>query len=126
MLNGIDAMKDMNAGGILRSDSQTQDGQLLISVSDTGVGLPPTTGSGLQCILYYQAPWHRHGLVHQPFYRSNHTAVDCGLLPTSSWRNLSPLSLPMKDEAHDDPADLPTVFVIDDDALVRAAISKAC
>src|SRR5882762_7346909 len=41
MLNGIDAMKDMNAGGNLTIRSQTQDGQLLISVSDTGVGLPP-------------------------------------------------------------------------------------
>src|SRR3982074_2856591 len=41
MLNGIDAMKDMNAGGNLTIRSQTQNGQLLISVSDTGVGLPP-------------------------------------------------------------------------------------
>jgi len=41
MLNGIDAMKNMNAGGELTISSQTQNGQLLISVSDTGVGLPP-------------------------------------------------------------------------------------
>lgn len=41
MLNGIDAMKDMKAGGELTIKSQTQNGQLLISVSDTGVGLPP-------------------------------------------------------------------------------------
>jgi PAS domain S-box-containing protein len=41
MLNGIDAMKDMNAGGELAIKSETQNGQLLISVSDTGVGLPP-------------------------------------------------------------------------------------
>src|SRR6202045_2652270 len=42
MLNGIDAMKDMKAGGELTIRSrQAENGQLLISVSDTGVGLPP-------------------------------------------------------------------------------------
>jgi signal transduction histidine kinase len=42
MLNGIDAMKDMNQGGELTITSQCEEnGQLLISVSDTGVGLPP-------------------------------------------------------------------------------------
>jgi signal transduction histidine kinase len=41
MLNGIDAMKDMKAEGKLTIRSQTQSGQLLISVSDIGVGLPP-------------------------------------------------------------------------------------
>jgi C4-dicarboxylate-specific signal transduction histidine kinase len=42
MLNGIDAMKDINAGGELTIESQrAENGQLLISVSDTGVGLPP-------------------------------------------------------------------------------------
>jgi PAS domain S-box-containing protein len=42
MLNGIDAMKDMDAGGELTIKSQhAENGQLLISVTDTGVGLPP-------------------------------------------------------------------------------------
>jgi PAS domain S-box-containing protein len=42
MLNGIDAMKDMDAGGDLTIKSQpAENGQLLISVTDTGVGLPP-------------------------------------------------------------------------------------
>jgi len=42
MLNGIEAMHDTNSGGqlIIRS-SRGEGGQLLISVSDTGVGLPP-------------------------------------------------------------------------------------
>jgi NO-binding membrane sensor protein with MHYT domain/signal transduction histidine kinase len=41
MLNGIDAMKDMNAGGELTIKSlRPENGQLLISVNDTGVGLP--------------------------------------------------------------------------------------
>jgi signal transduction histidine kinase len=41
MLNGIDAMKEMNGGSELAIKSETDDGQLLISVSDTGLGLPP-------------------------------------------------------------------------------------
>jgi len=39
MVNGIEAMKDF--GGELTVMSQLQDGQLQLSVSDTGVGLPP-------------------------------------------------------------------------------------
>jgi PAS domain S-box-containing protein len=42
MLNGIEAMHDMKTGGQLTVKSlMTEGGQLLISVSDTGVGLPP-------------------------------------------------------------------------------------
>src|SRR5882757_2459477 len=41
MLNGIDAMKEMSGGSELIIKSEADDGQLLISVSDTGVGLPP-------------------------------------------------------------------------------------
>lgn len=42
MLNGIDPMKDLNPAGELTIKSQqTKDGELLISVSDTGVGVAP-------------------------------------------------------------------------------------
>lgn len=42
MLNGIEAMKDMNGGGELTIQSRhAEDGQLMVSVSDTGLGLPP-------------------------------------------------------------------------------------
>jgi signal transduction histidine kinase len=40
MLNGIDAMKETTSGCELTIRSKGGDGQLLISVSDTGVGLP--------------------------------------------------------------------------------------
>jgi PAS domain S-box-containing protein len=40
MLNGIDAMKEMSGGSELTIKSEVDDSQLLISVSDTGVGLP--------------------------------------------------------------------------------------
>jgi PAS domain S-box-containing protein len=42
MMNSIDAMKDTNARGELTIRSQqSEDGHLLVSLSDTGVGLPP-------------------------------------------------------------------------------------
>jgi PAS domain S-box-containing protein len=41
MLNGIDAMKERAGGGELTIRSESDEGQLLVSVSDTGVGLPP-------------------------------------------------------------------------------------
>jgi signal transduction histidine kinase len=42
MLNGIEAIHQMNAAGELTITSRRNpDNQLLISVSDTGVGLPP-------------------------------------------------------------------------------------
>jgi PAS domain S-box-containing protein len=44
MLNGIDAMKETTGGVELTIKSEAEDGRLLISVSDTGVGLPPEQG----------------------------------------------------------------------------------
>jgi len=41
MLNGIDAIKETTGGGELTIKSEAGDGQLLVSVSDTGVGLAP-------------------------------------------------------------------------------------
>jgi signal transduction histidine kinase len=41
MLNGFDAIKDSNRGDQLTIRSEICDGQLLISVRDTGSGLPP-------------------------------------------------------------------------------------
>ena len=41
MLNAIDAMKETTGGGELTIKSEADDGQLLISVSDSGAGLPP-------------------------------------------------------------------------------------
>jgi signal transduction histidine kinase len=41
MMNSIDAMKDVDGTHELMIESQCEDGQVLISVSDTGVGLPP-------------------------------------------------------------------------------------
>ncbi|MCU1253979.1 MAG: hypothetical protein JWM83_278 [Candidatus Angelobacter sp.] len=40
MLNGIDSMKDINTARELTIKAQLQDGQLTVSVNDTGIGLP--------------------------------------------------------------------------------------
>jgi signal transduction histidine kinase len=40
MLNGIEAMKDA-AGELVITSQRTDDGRLLISVNDSGVGIPP-------------------------------------------------------------------------------------
>ena len=71
MLNGIDAMKEMDGTRELTIKSQrAENDQLLISVSDTGVGLPTAAGGpDLQCVLYHQASRHRHGTVDQPLDR---------------------------------------------------------
>jgi PAS domain S-box-containing protein len=41
MLNGIEAMKDLSPAGELTISSRREDSHLVISVSDTGSGLPP-------------------------------------------------------------------------------------
>jgi PAS domain S-box-containing protein len=41
MLNGIDAMKESGRGNELTIKSEATDGRLLISVRDTGIGIPP-------------------------------------------------------------------------------------
>ena len=55
MLNGIEAMKSMNTPGKLKIKSQQDDsGQLLISVTDTGVGIPAReVGPNLQSIFHF-------------------------------------------------------------------------
>jgi C4-dicarboxylate-specific signal transduction histidine kinase len=66
IVNSIEAMKDVEDGTrevdikSLQADKQ----QLMVSVSDTGVGLPrstPGTTQDLRCVLYHRAAWDRHG-----------------------------------------------------------------
>ena len=61
MLNGIEAMKE--TGGVLTVTLRTfQDGQLMVSVSDVGVGTAGRNdGSDFQCVLYDQAAGLGHG-----------------------------------------------------------------
>jgi hypothetical protein len=68
MLNGIEAMRD-TAGELTIRSELGEDRQVLISVSDTGMGLPAEGGSDLRCILSYQNAGLRHGAGDQPFHR---------------------------------------------------------
>jgi PAS domain S-box-containing protein len=56
MLNAIDAMKEMSGGSELTIKSEVEDGQLLISVSDTGVGLPEEHGEKIFKAFYTTKP----------------------------------------------------------------------
>src|SRR5260370_35427111 len=62
MLNGIDAMKETSGGGELTIRSEADDGQLLISVSDTGVGLRS----------------EQTGHIFNAFFRTKHNGTDNG------------------------------------------------
>jgi signal transduction histidine kinase len=53
MLNGIDAMKETTGGGELRIKYEAADDQLLISVSDTGVGLAPEQAEQIFKAFFY-------------------------------------------------------------------------
>jgi C4-dicarboxylate-specific signal transduction histidine kinase len=70
MINSIDAMKAVDGTRDLVIGSQrAENEQLQVSVSDTGVGLPPTaTGPDLRCVFHHQTSWHRHGTSDLPLH----------------------------------------------------------
>ena len=63
MHNGIEAMKE-EGGELSVASTRTEDGELLVAVSDSGTGLPE---AGPERIFEaYQAGWNRHGAFYQP------------------------------------------------------------
>jgi hypothetical protein len=124
MLNGIEAMKEVNAGRELTIKSeQAQNSHLLISVSDTGVGLAPEQAEQIfRAFFYHQARRYRHGTADQPFHRR------VARWPLVGYRQLRPgHDVPLHaDRPTQRPSmnaeDSPSVFIIDDDPGVRAAI----
>jgi signal transduction histidine kinase len=101
MLNGIDAMRDMKAGGELTIKSQTQSGQLLISVSDSGVGLPPKQADQI-FNAFFTTKLHATGMG----LSSSHSIVEShgGRLwaaDNTPRGAIFPLTLPTKDEAQE-------------------------
>ena len=100
MLNGIDATKDMKVGGKPTIRLQTQSGQLLISVSDSGVGLPPKQADQI-FNAFFTTKLHGTGMglsISRSIVESHGgrlwTADDT---PRGA---IFHLSLPTKDEAH--------------------------
>ena len=71
MINGIDAMKDVDGTRELAIKSQrAENEQLLVSVSDIGVGLPPQQADQIFNAFFTTKPSrHRHGTSDQPLYR---------------------------------------------------------
>jgi len=65
ILNGIEAMKDAK-GELTVTSKRTDDGQLLISVSDSGLGLPVGEVDRIfDAFFTIKRTGHRHGTVHQ-------------------------------------------------------------
>ena len=81
MLNGIEAMQDL--GGELTIKSQLdQEGRVLISVSDTGVGLPAEKGDQIFSAFFTTKPQGSGmGLAISRSIVESHGAV-CGQYPT--------------------------------------------
>ena len=71
MINSIDAMKDVDGTRELAIKSQrAENEQLLVSVSDTGVGLPPQQAEQIfNAFFTTKASRHRYGTSHQPLHR---------------------------------------------------------
>jgi C4-dicarboxylate-specific signal transduction histidine kinase len=70
MMNSIDAMKDVEGTRELTIQSQrSEDGKVLISVSDTGMGLPPRQAEQIVDEFFTTKPRHGHGTADRPLHR---------------------------------------------------------
>src|SRR6266849_2451141 len=69
ILNSIDAMKDVaGTRELIICSRQTTDSPLMMSSAIPALGCPRTGGPDLQCVLYHEASWHRHGSSDQPLH----------------------------------------------------------
>jgi PAS domain S-box-containing protein len=89
MLNGIEAMKE--TGGVLAVKTERSEcGQVMISVSDTGVGLPAEKADEIfNALLHHQISRQRHGAGDQPFHRGSAWWPSVGHIPRRTRRDLS-------------------------------------
>ena len=81
MLNAIEAMQD--SGGELAVRSRLEDSQLVLSVSDTGVGLPTDKGDEIFC-AFFTTKTQGSGMGQPsavPLW--NRMPAGCGRLPTT-------------------------------------------
>jgi C4-dicarboxylate-specific signal transduction histidine kinase len=69
IMNGTEAMKDVEGTREIAIQSQRAEGeQLVVSVSDTGVGLPKLQADQIFNAFFTTKPDGRHGAVHQPLH----------------------------------------------------------
>jgi len=101
MLNGIDSMKESSRGNELTIKSEAADRQLLISVRDTGIGIPPQKADQIFNAFFTTKP-HGTGLG-LPISRSIIESHGGRLWATgNSGRGATfHLTLPTKFEAHE-------------------------
>ena len=66
IVNGIEAMKEVDGiREMVIKSHRAEDEQILVSVSDTGIGFPPQLAEQIfRPVLYNQASGHRHGASH--------------------------------------------------------------
>ena len=126
IINSIDAMKDVDGTRELAIKSQrAENEQLMVSVSDTGVGLPPQQTDQIFNAFFTTKP-HGTGMG----LRISRSIVEShgGRLwaADNSPRGASFHFHPTHQSRGTGmtPADAPTVFVIDDDASVRACYPR--
>jgi len=116
MLNGIEAMKD--SGGELTVKSQLgQDGQLMISVSDTGVGLPSENADRIFITFFTTKP-HGSGMgltISRSIVEAHGGRLWATANPTGGATFYFTLPATIETGCGS------TVFVIDDDAGKRAS-----
>ena len=78
MLNGIEAMKE--TGGVLTVKSQPgQADQVMISVSDTGVGLPTENADQIFSAFFTTKPQAQEWVWRSAAPSSSHMVAACGL-----------------------------------------------
>jgi hypothetical protein len=86
MLNGIEAMKD-KGGALTVASARAEDGGVLISVTDSGVGFP--AGESERIFEAFQAARQRHGAFDQPADRRVAWRASVGEFQSGTRRDLS-------------------------------------
>ena len=67
IINSIEAMKDVDGiREMIIKSQRAENEQILVSFSDTGIGLPPQLANRFSIRSLQLIPTHRHGASHQP------------------------------------------------------------
>ena len=124
VVNGIDAIAEMpNGVREIACRSWASDGQALISIRDTGPGIPSDrTGAAVRAILHHEAGRHGHGPVHCAHDHRSARRQDLGRKP-SKRRSVSRQPAPGQDMAGVTSVSA-VVHIVDDDASFRTSTGR--